>query len=231
MSIARHPFCRWPVGYEAPGRSPGQGGYLLYRGVASVHPAVSAADVDFTAPVGHGQAGVTRAYDYAAGLVASTEYVYALRAVSDLGVEETGVLCLARVKWEGAGVEGGVPNAVDLVSAQAAAGGTVRLQFLYSQRDGAAVAAAVQVAWDAGGGYAWAPPLATIDVAPSGATHYDGVLATGWPDGATVHLAVRAVTAAGVGDAVAGPVTVLAPVTADATDPDPVTSLTVVQET
>ena len=224
MSIARHPFCRWPVGHEAPGRSPGQGGYLLYRGVVSAHPAASAADVDFTAPVGHGQAGVTRAYDYAAGLVAGTEYVYALRSVSDAGIPEAGVACWSSVTADGGGVLAGqAPNAVHSAGAGAAAGGMLSVWAVYSAMGERGKATAIEVCQVLGGVAQWGTILATMTLTGSGR-----VAAQIGPfgDAVSVILAVRAVTAGGV----TGPQMALTAVVADATAPNTPEGLTVAQE-
>lgn len=224
MSQARHPFGRSPAGHEAPGRSPGQGGYLLYRGVASVHPAVSAGDVDFTAPVGCSQAGSPRAYDYAAGLVAGTEYVYALRAVSDSGIPEVGVVCWCSITADGGGVLAGqAPNAVHSAGASAAVAGMLDVWAVYSAHGERGRVTAVQVCQVVAGVAQWGTILTTMTLRGSGR-----VTASVGPfgDGISVVLAVRAITT----DGVTGPQTVITAVVADATAPSAPQGLTVAQE-
>jgi len=213
MGVAHWPFGYFPPGHWPPWHFSGQGGYQLYRGEGR-----EPADVDFSEPVGCAQAGQTDAYAFAAALAAETEYVYALRAVSDAGIEDQNVTCYCRARIDGEGsLIGERPNMVLSASRRRAAGGKLAVAFTYSRLGEKAEAATVQIARATGDAIDWESPLATVALAAGKATRHDGKLAETFDDGETVRLALRAVTAGGV----AGPVLRLPAIAADASAPAP----------
>ena len=221
MGVAAFPFGMWPIGLKSPGVHPGQGGYLLYRGAGA-----DAANVDYDTPVGGAQAGDANAYDLAAGLAANTTYTYALRAVSDLDVEDPGEACTCRIRADGDGALAAArPNRLMYASRRAAAGGTIGVTFAYSRLGERAAAAAVQIAEVVAGEPDWDNALASVTLRSSGATRHTETVDGGFAHGETVTLALRAVTSGGVG----GPVAVLEPVAADDAAPEPLAAITVEQ--
>jgi len=205
------PFGLLPVGLVPGWLLPGSGGYRVYRGQGA-----TAAAIDFDNPVGIAQAGDAAAYVHGAALAANVEYCYALRAVSDAGVEEDGAACLCRVMIDGDGaLVSERPNRLVEASRRATAAGTVTVAFTYSRLGERAAAASVQIARLTNGVADWETPVATVSLSAGRVTRHDAALDDAFDDGDQVRLALRAVTSGGV----AGPVTRLAGITADATGP------------
>lgn len=223
MGVAAFPFGFWPVGFFDGWHWPGAGGYLAYLGEGD-----EAIDVDFTEPVGGADAGAITIYLGALGLVADTQYVVGLRAVSDAGVIEEGTSCTCLVLVTAGGeLLGAKPNPLSSASAAQAAGGKLRVSFLYSRHGEPATAATVQVAEVSGGTPDWESPLAEITLNASGPTAWNDVLDESWPNATGVIVALRAVTAGGV----AGDVTTLDEIAVDAVGPDPLSELSAEQVT
>ena len=176
------------------------GGYNIYRGVGS--PAA----IDYDTPVAHLRAGVAAADLVSLGHVAGQVYYYAIRAVSDRGVEETNIddpteaVAIVRVEVDGDGnLLAGRPNPVVWCMAEAVAAGQIRVTFRYYGRGQLVAPANVQIARITGGVADWASPLATVPVTGSGV--YKVTLGPTFAHHETLRMALRAVSAAGVASA------------------------------
>lgn len=213
MGVALYPFGLYPPGLWPWWLHSGAGGYLVYRGVGC------AANIDWTEPVGSGQAGETTLHVFGSAPVAETVYTLGLRAVSDAGVLSTSAAIVCRVVVDAEGeLVGQPPGRMALAVASAAAGGKIRVGFRYDQPPGNAFAsaAAIQIAPVVDGAPDWDNPVA--EIACNGSIMRDRVEIAGTHEtGELVRLAARARTAAGVG----GP-TVRFSAVADATGPEPV---------
>ncbi|HUU91638.1 MAG TPA: hypothetical protein VM238_10545 [Phycisphaerae bacterium] len=220
MGVAHFPFGHWPVGHFDGWHFAGAGGYLAYLGAGD-----EAGDVDFTEPVGGAQAGTGAIYLSGLGLAADTQYIIALRGVSDAGVVEegTGCTCLVLVT-AGDELEGARPNPLSSASAEQAAGGKLRVAFIYSRWAEPAAALKVQIA-EVDGAPDWESPLAEVALNASGPTSWSEVLDDSWPHETGVILALRAVTAGGV----AGDATTLDEIAVDAVGPDPLSEISAEQ--
>ncbi len=184
------------------------GEYRIYRGVGGVE------SIDYATPVGTVPAGTPTKALVGLGHVAGVEYYYAVRAVSDSGVEEANTDKVVRVMIDAAGaLVGPPPNAINSAWAEAVAGGKIRLHAYYKARGAAGAAVGIQVALVTAGVPDWASPLQTIAVART--KRINVVLDNTFTDGQTVRLAVRAVTAAGAN----GKARRLNPVVADSSAP------------
>jgi len=195
----------------------GSGGYYVYAAAGNSPDAV-----DYTAPVGFAQAGDPVAYVFGYTFTADTQYVLALRAVSDAGVEEDNEACWTTIVIDALGnLAAGRPNALRYARSAQAAAGMISVHVVYDRVDERAAATAIQVAAMAGDEPNWSALLATEDI--TGLTRVETDIEVGpLPEGVAVRLAVRAVTA----DGLAGPYVLCLPIAPDATAPDAPASLT-----
>lgn len=183
------------------------GGYNLYRG------ADAESSIDYDAPVAYCRPG-DETLTLAVGdpPAEDRDYYYALRAVSDAGVEETNTVAV-RVRVESGELVGLPPSAMVYARAKPVADGYIEVDWLYDAAIEPAAATTVQIAAVTAGAADFASPLAAETISGSAArTTTVGPYSTG----AGVALAIRAVTAGSV----AGPVMSIQPVVADATAPD-----------
>ncbi len=178
------------------------GVYRIYLGVGGVD------SIDWTTPVGTAPAGTGTIDLVGLGHTPGVEYYYGIRAVSDSGVEETGVAAIVRVMVDAAGnlIHPPPPKLIWAV-AEAAAAGKIDLSFRYdapaSSRFDDAVG--VQVARVTAGTADWDNPL-NIDGAASVVVNGDTIrrdcrLDDTFDHDETVELAVRAITTQSVGGA------------------------------
>ena len=183
-------------------------GYNVYRGIGGPD------SIDYAAPVAYVRAGLATADLVGLGHVADVDHYYAVRAVSDSGVEETNTDRRVCVRINGAGqLVGPPPNRIVSAQISAAKGGKIRLQCFYSAVGAVGVATGIQVARIAETGPDWGSLIQTLAI--SGTRRLDVILDPTFDDGETVRLAVRAVTA----DAVTGPALRTNSVSADAVGP------------
>ena len=175
------------------------GGYNAYRHVGGV-------DWDDAAVVAYLRAGVSEANLAGLGHVADQTYYYGIRAVSDSGIEETGVASIVRVivDSEGELIYPPPPRPI-WAKVAAAAGGQIDLSFRYDAPSSIRYddAVGVQVARITGGVADWDNPL-NIDgasqVAVSGSVIRNNCrLDDAFDHGETVELAVRSISAQSVG--------------------------------
>ncbi|HOD79945.1 MAG: hypothetical protein BWX88_02770 [Planctomycetes bacterium ADurb.Bin126] len=189
--------------------------YRLYKGVGDDPAAIDYGTIVDTIASGSASASV-------AGLgLSDGVYWFALRAVSEAGIEETNTTCVTRVEISGGALQPARPNPLLRARADAIAGGGVRVTFEYDSARSPATAARVRVAGfvarrqvPAAGD--WAAYLGTAAIV--GSSRRGTVTLSGtWSDGETLWLWARTETSAGVGSKATeiGPVRVRAAGPAD----------------
>ena len=186
-------------------------GYELYYSLSA-----AAIDPDTDTPAALIPAGQATEAVGDLGLVADTDYWFALftRSAPD---RLSSASNLARVRISAGSLVGPPPNPLTGASARAIAGGKVTVGITYNTAKAPAAATSLQVALMTAGVYNWAVPAATVAIGSSetGSLRKTVTLGETFDSGRLVQLAARAVAA----DGVSGPVTVMIPVTADATAP------------